>query len=280
MGIISSLTANEAKTAEVMDSVNEFVATASIPPELANRLRAYFRHQHATANALTKWHGLLDELSPVLRGDVAFAVNASWIRRILLFRAVPASMLIELSMALRPISFPPGECLLSRGDDAATASIMVLSRGVVRLRSPDLDGERLQFACRSRGGVLGSASADGLVNIWDAARARAGGSAAAGAEADPALLFQHAGHAGQPVVDFHWSPAVPWTCVSVSDNATGGGTVQVWRISDLLHRSEAEVLAELEQHREAILAARAAAAPDAPDAPEDDDMPDGDDLQS
>lgn len=47
--------------------------------------------------------------------------------------------------------------------------------------------------------------------------------------------------------------------MSVSDNTTegeqaegsksGGGTLQLWRISDLLYRPEAEVIKELEEHR-------------------------------
>ncbi len=53
------------------------------------------------------------------------------------------------------------------------------------------------------------------------------------------------------VVDFQWNPHDEWTLMSVSDESQmeGGGTLQLWRVSDLLHRSEEEVLAELEKHR-------------------------------
>ena len=57
------------------------------------------------------------------------------------------------------------------------------------------------------------------------------------------------------VVDFQWNPVDPWTLASVSDDVTpddsggGGGTLQLWRISDLITRPEEEVLAELEQYR-------------------------------
>jgi histone-binding protein RBBP4 len=134
--------------------------------------------------------------------------------------------------------------------------------------------------CPDRGGVLASASTDGLVNVWDADRVgSAAGGAAGASEPAPELIFQHAGHAGSPVVDFHWSPAVPWTCVSVSDNTNGGGTIQVWRITDLLTRPEEEVLAELDKHRESLLTARSSGAPDLPAAgAEEDPMEDdGDD---
>ena len=53
------------------------------------------------------------------------------------------------------------------------------------------------------------------------------------------------------VVDFQWNPHDPWTLMSVSDESQmeGGGTLQLWRISDLIHRPEEEVLAEMEANR-------------------------------
>lgn len=58
-------------------------------------------------------------------------------------------------------------------------------------------------------------------------------------------------HASQ-VVDFQWNPHDPWTFMSVSDDVSeelGGGTLQLWRVNDLIYRPEAEVLAELDKHR-------------------------------
>ncbi|KAJ8426224.1 hypothetical protein Cgig2_003849 [Carnegiea gigantea] len=69
--------------------------------------------------------------------------------------------------------------------------------------------------------------------------------------APPGLFFQHAGHRDK-VVDFHWNAYDPWTIVSVSDDCDssgGGGTLQIWRMSDLIYRPEEEVLAELEQFK-------------------------------
>ncbi len=56
------------------------------------------------------------------------------------------------------------------------------------------------------------------------------------------------------MVDFHWNPAEPFTLMSVADDSAldkGGGTLQLWRISDLITRPEEEVLVELEPHRRA-----------------------------
>ncbi|XP_074295909.1 WD-40 repeat-containing protein MSI4-like isoform X2 [Silene latifolia] len=70
------------------------------------------------------------------------------------------------------------------------------------------------------------------------------------------LFFRHAGHRGK-VVDFHWNSIDPWTLVSVSDDCSssaGGGTLQIWRIIDLLYRPEEEVLAELDEFRSNVAA--------------------------
>jgi hypothetical protein len=46
------------------------------------------------------------------------------------------------------------------------------------------------------------------------------------------------------VADVHWnpSPEEPYTCMSVSDDSeedgTGGGSLQIWRINDLIWRPE------------------------------------------
>ncbi|GAB2228011.1 hypothetical protein Droror1_Dr00009840 [Drosera rotundifolia] len=58
------------------------------------------------------------------------------------------------------------------------------------------------------------------------------------------------------VVDFQWNSIDPWTIVSVSDDCAstaGGGTLQMWRVIDLLYRPEEEVLAELDKFKSHIL---------------------------
>jgi histone-binding protein RBBP4 len=50
------------------------------------------------------------------------------------------------------------------------------------------------------------------------------------------------------VVDFQWRKDDPYTMVSVSESGEGG-TLQAWRISDLIWRPIDDVLTELEEHR-------------------------------
>ncbi len=147
VSVLASLGEREAAMAATMDSVNSFIGVASLPPELSGRLRAYFRFQHRTLTALSSWRPLLDAMSPALRGDVALALHAGWISRLSPFFArAPESLLIELSFAFRPLSFPPGELLACLGEDATRGTLMVVTRGCVAVRAPGTATERLRFA--------------------------------------------------------------------------------------------------------------------------------------
>lgn len=104
--------------------------------------------------------------------------------------------------------------------------------------------------------VFGSSAEDGFLNIWDydkVGKKKERGTRAP--NSPPGLFFQHAGHRDK-VVDFHWNAYDPWTIVSVSDDCDstgGGGTLQIWRMSDLIYRPEDEVLAELENFKQHII---------------------------
>lgn len=112
--------------------------------------------------------------------------------------------------------------------------------------------------CQHRAGGLASSGEDRLVHIWDLDLKRdvegAPEAKRARGTLPKELMLTHAGHRA-PVVDFQWNPHDPWTLMSVSDESQmeGGGTLQLWRISDLIHRPEEEVLAELEANREFIV---------------------------
>ncbi|KAF1892384.1 hypothetical protein Lal_00010849 [Lupinus albus] len=109
--------------------------------------------------------------------------------------------------------------------------------------------------------VFGSSAEDGLLNLWDYEKVQIRSDIGkkierSGKRAPPGLFFQHAGHRDK-VVDFHWNASDPWTIVSVSDDCqstSGGGTLQIWRISDLIYRPEEEVLAELEKFKSHVVA--------------------------
>ncbi|XVF74409.1 hypothetical protein PTKIN_Ptkin13bG0108200 [Pterospermum kingtungense] len=106
--------------------------------------------------------------------------------------------------------------------------------------------------------VFGSSAEDGILNVWDHEKIgkRQDTAGLKAPNAPPGLFFQHAGHRDK-VVDFHWNTSDPWTIVSVSDDCestNGGGTLQIWRMMDLIYRPADEVLAELDKYKSHILA--------------------------
>lgn len=108
--------------------------------------------------------------------------------------------------------------------------------------------------CPDKSSVFGSSAEDGLLNIWDYEKVSKERTTK-GPSSPPGLFFQHAGHRDK-VVDFHWNASDPWTIVSVSDDCDttgGGGTLQIWRMSDLIYRPEEEVLAELEKFKSHVV---------------------------
>lgn len=100
--------------------------------------------------------------------------------------------------------------------------------------------------------VFGSSAEDGILNLWDYEGIGKQNPAKTKApNAPPGLFFRHAGHRDK-VVDFHWNVSDPWTIVSVSDDGEstgGGGTLQIWRMIDLIYRPEEEVLEELDKFK-------------------------------
>ncbi|KAB1202027.1 WD-40 repeat-containing protein MSI4 [Morella rubra] len=123
------------------------------------------------------------------------------------------------------------------------------------------EGHRAAVLCvqwsPDKSSVFGSSAEDGLLNIWDHEKVgKKVERAARTSPSPPGLFFQHAGHRDK-VVDFHWNAFDPWTIVSVSDDCDttgGGGTLQIWRMSDLIYRPEEEVLAELEKFKSHVVA--------------------------
>ncbi|KAJ9568474.1 hypothetical protein OSB04_004440 [Centaurea solstitialis] len=113
--------------------------------------------------------------------------------------------------------------------------------------------------------IFGSSAEDGVLNIWD--HNKVGERSGPASKFAPGLLFRHSGHRYEmsgnrvydfrdKVVDFHWNSHDPWTIVSVSDDGEstgGGGTLQIWRMIDLIHRPQEEVINELEKFKSHIL---------------------------
>lgn len=100
-----------------------------------------------------------------------------------------------------------------------------------------------EWSPTSRNHFASAADSDPHLYIWDTSLI---GSTVEESEkkVGPAeLVFKHNGHRCG-VADFQWNPSNPWLVASLSEDVSGG-TLQVWRMSDLLTRDNKDVLAEL-----------------------------------
>ncbi|XP_020250955.1 WD-40 repeat-containing protein MSI4-like isoform X2 [Asparagus officinalis] len=108
----------------------------------------------------------------------------------------------------------------------------------------------------NKASVFGSAAKDGFLNVWD--HEKVGKKVSTGGlrmvQTPAGLIFQHAGHRGGKVTDFNWSISDPWTIASVSTDSGSnpGGSLQIWCMSDLIHRPTEEVLEELNRFKDHI----------------------------
>ena len=108
--------------------------------------------------------------------------------------------------------------------------------------------------------VLASGSDDGIVAIWDLNRRAAENRGTLNLAVPEELIIQHAGHTSS-VVDFCWNPDEPWTLMSASVNSpgagplpiNGGGALQFWRVSEIVHKSEEELMQQLAPYKDYIV---------------------------
>lgn len=82
------------------------------------------------------------------------------------------------------------------------------------------------------------------------------------------MLLQHGAHRST-VVDFQFNPINPWVVVSVSDDSSedtkcGGGTMQTWRVSDLVHKDAGADLEWAGHMRKLLRQTASTASPDHP----------------
>ncbi|KAG2502120.1 hypothetical protein HYH03_000612 [Edaphochlamys debaryana] len=158
---------------------------------------------------------------------------------------------------------PTNKDVFASGSEDHTVAIWDLSRTELK---PAPAAAKPAPAAGSGAAAAGGEGAEEEGRARKRTRSSAAGTPAGGKEGGkegakelpPQLIFQHLGHRLGRVTDFQWHPVEQWTIISVSDNSGvtdegSDGSLQVWRIMDLIYRPYSEAVAELEQHRDFIM---------------------------
>ncbi len=146
---------------------------------------------------------------------------------------------MDVSLLL-PLSAPPPQlnttCIPSH---LHTLSSLVSFRFVTTRRTHTLTGHNdqvymVQWSPLDES-ILGSASADRRVGIWDLSRIGQEQTPEDAQDGPPELLFLHGGHTSK-VSDFSWNLSEPWTIASVSED----NVLQVWQMAEEIYAGDDE----------------------------------------
>lgn len=130
IGNVASLLANldVAKAAHVerMGRIEAFLKYRGLPGALQERIRHYYDHiwEHRMGPYESD---LVEDLPPALRAEVLLSLNQDVLRRVPLFTGASEGALRELSLALRPIVYTPGDEVIRLGE--VGDAMFVVSRG-------------------------------------------------------------------------------------------------------------------------------------------------------
>ena len=93
-----------------MESLNSYMAAEAFPGELRRRLREYFNH-HKVVRIAQARRELLDNMSPMLQGEVAWHVHHGWLMRVVFLHGAQQQFLVEVATHLRAIVFAPADMI-------------------------------------------------------------------------------------------------------------------------------------------------------------------------
>jgi len=107
-GVISNLDPALTEFRTTMDNLNRFMALQGLPQDMRQALREYFHQtkhlQLARANRI-----LIENMSPMLQGQVVWKVNEKWLRHVWFLAQAEDSFMVQLSLHLTAAVFAPAE---------------------------------------------------------------------------------------------------------------------------------------------------------------------------
>jgi len=107
-GVVANLDPAGTEFRTTMDNLNRFMALQGLPQDMKQSLREYFHQtkhlQLARANKV-----LIENMSPMLQGQVVWKVNEKWLRHVWFLAQAEDSFMVQLSLHLTAAVFAPAE---------------------------------------------------------------------------------------------------------------------------------------------------------------------------
>jgi len=107
-GVFSQLNPSLRAFRDDLSQLNVFMARMGLPSEMRFRLREYMFESVHVRDATSSVR-ILEQISPVMRGEVQYMFGKPWLRRVWFLEHAELEMLIDLSSLLRAVVLPPGE---------------------------------------------------------------------------------------------------------------------------------------------------------------------------
>ncbi len=132
--LLARLDAARERYLELLDRVDSFMRSNSLPAGLRGRVREYYRYLWQSGKG---WdvRAILDDLPPKLRLEVALFLNAEIIEKVPMLRGADRHLLHEIILELRPHVIIPGEEVFHAGQPGD--AMYFIQRGEVEIVAVD-----------------------------------------------------------------------------------------------------------------------------------------------
>ncbi|KAJ2953886.1 hypothetical protein O0L34_g1512 [Tuta absoluta] len=154
--IIATATRAKTEYRKKVDGCQQFMRRLNIPAALQKRVTAWFNYTWSQQRCFDE-SKILNALPYNMKRDVALAVHMTTLSKVQLFRDCSDSLLRDLVLQLRPVSFLPHDVVVRRGE--VGHDMYIIKSGECWVLSPD---EKEILATLKEGSVFGEISLLGI----------------------------------------------------------------------------------------------------------------------
>jgi len=110
-GVVSTLMPHDVEFKRTMDDLNWLMQDRGVPLDKRKELRRYF-HESRDIKRLTDQRAIIDQLSPMLQGQVSMQLLSAWQTKVSYISSMDQDVLVRLVRKLRPMLYAPQEAIV------------------------------------------------------------------------------------------------------------------------------------------------------------------------